>query len=126
MVANGTEEEIAAAYLLVYKKDISQCTACVKGDAKHNLLRMATALETQGTECKWRVRKEYIGTTTVSGMGDLQPLTDVKVAYLHQAGLAHLIEEIEVALPDAVEVVDTPAEEPTPEPEAAPRKSSRK
>jgi hypothetical protein len=128
VVANGTEDDVIAAYQVVFNRDISHCLPCVKGDAKHNLLRMATAIETQGTECNWRVCKEYVGTTTVSGLGNLQPLTNEKVAYLQQAGLAHLIEEIEVALPAAEVVVDTPAEEPAPavEETPAPRKSSRK
>jgi hypothetical protein len=127
VAANGTEEEVIAAYKEAYGRDISQCKACVKQDARHYLIRMAIAME-QKSECKYRVAKLYAQTVSVGGLGALHPLTDAKVAHLQQAGLGHMVELIEVE--EIGEVVTTEPVELEPvtltEVEAEPTKATKK
>lgn len=112
-IANsGTNKQVTELYKEIFGRDISRCKVCQKTDARFYLNRYATQLEL-GNMSTYKIKPEYVGWKSITGVGAIHPLDDLKVIAIQAAGFGHILEPIaepmgEAVAPDTTVETDTP------------------
>lgn len=107
-IANGgTNKQVTELYKQIFGRDISRCKVCQKTDARFYLNRYATQLEL-GNMSTYKVKPEYAGVVSITGIGAIHPLDDLKVIAIQAAGFGYMLEPIADAIGEAVTSVDNP------------------
>lgn len=107
-LASGPIEPMLEAYMLIFGRDITHCKTCVQHDARFYLNRMATQIET-GNTATLRVKAEYRHWESITGVGNIWPLTPEKAVAIQAAGFGKILEEI---APEPATEPATPADVP--------------
>lgn len=108
---NGSNKAVTEAYKAVFNRDISGCKACQKSDARFYLRRYASQLM-NGNTSSYKLKSEYADWQSITGIGPIHPLDDLKVVAIEASGFGYILEPIEAEpLGEPVEPETKPEDE---------------